>query len=78
MPLKTKDIDTHCHMNHLVIVMNPKRVRHQIHLNVMCMELPTRISWQTLVQIRMEQMQIMIMFPTMLTYGEVGSGAKVF
>ena len=35
------------------------------------MELPTRISWQTLVQIQMEQMEIMIMFQTMLTYGEV-------
>ena len=73
MPLKTKDIDTtlsYCHMSHLVIVLNPKRVKYQIHFNIMCMKHPTGISWQTLVQIQMEQMEIM-MFQTMLTYVEV-------
>ena len=73
MPLKTKDIDTtlsYCHMSHLVIVLNPKRVKYQIHFNIMCMKHPTRISWQTLVQIRMEQMEI-VMFQIMLTYGKV-------
>ena len=42
-----------------------------MHFNVMFMKLPTRVFWQTLVQILMEQMEIMMMFPTMMTYGEV-------